>query len=131
MAADRANNETLNHQMKLFTKTVALLGLVLAFAGTASAQTTIRIAGSTAYRPSVVAAIMSVLDSGFTFNATGTNVYSAGAQTFVGQLNQGNPATDPSVVIQCFWTGSLAGVYDLSNQTAFPAGKFISATSAA
>jgi hypothetical protein len=103
--------------MKLSSKTVALLG-ALAFAGSASAQTVVHISGATTYRACVHQAICEILDSGFTFNCDNTNAYKAGAAVYVGKLNQGNPATDPSVVIKTYWTGSLAGVYDVSKPNA-------------
>lgn len=111
--------------MKLLSKTAALLGL-LALAGTASAQTVIHIAGATTYRPCVHQAIFKVLDPGFKFNCTGTNPYSAGALTAIGTLNT---TGHPAVVIQTYWTGSVAGVYDLANATSISA-QWVDQTSA-
>jgi hypothetical protein len=123
--ASRHQQKPYNSSMKLLSKTAALLGL-LALAGTASAQTVIHIAGATTYRAPVHQAIFKVLDPGFTFNCTGTNPYSAGALTAIGTLNV---AGHPAVVIQTYWTGSVAGVYDVCNATAI-ANQFVSQTSA-
>ncbi|EDY15844.1 hypothetical protein CfE428DRAFT_6634 [Chthoniobacter flavus Ellin428] len=107
--------------MKFMLKTAALLGVAMALAGTASAQTKIYISGATTYRACVHQAICEMLDSGFTFGCDNSNPYKQNEAIYIGKLNQGNPATDPQVIIKTYWTGSLAGVYDLSNQNVITA----------
>jgi hypothetical protein len=102
--------------MKLIFKTAALLGVALALAGTASAQTKIYISGATTYRACVHQAICESLDSGFTFGCDNANPYKQNEAIYIGKLNQGNPATDPQVIIKTYWTGALAGTYDLCAQ---------------
>ena len=95
-------------------KMAALIAAAMAFAGTASAQTKIYISGATTYRACVHQTICEILDSGFTFGCDNANGYKQNEAIYIGKLNLGNPATDPSVIIKTYWTGSLAGVYDLS-----------------
>lgn len=93
------------------TATAALLALALAGTG-ASAQTTIHIAGSTAFRASATAAIKHAIGTNLTYAYNGANVYKAGAAIFSGTL----VSTGAPVVIKTFWTGSAAGVVDLVSQ---------------
>jgi hypothetical protein len=108
--------------MKFVFKTAALLGMALGIAGNASATTytLLHISGATTYRAPVHQAICDSLDSGFTFafdaGSGGTNPYKQNAAIYVGQLNQGNPATDPYVIIKTYFTGSASGVLDLAQR---------------
>ncbi len=93
----------------------ALAGiLALALAGTASAQSTIRIIGATTYRAPVHAAIEAILSPGYAFADSGSSnsasqLGGASAAEFSGTLiSNGDP-----VVIKTFWTGSVAGVADV------------------
>jgi hypothetical protein len=91
--------------------------LVVGFAGAASAQTELYIAGSTAYRASVVKSIQDVLitstttvevawdDGGSTSNNT---AYKGSAVLISGSYN------GIATFVHCYWTGSLSGVYDLA-----------------
>ncbi|MEI9898586.1 MAG: hypothetical protein WDN28_33210 [Chthoniobacter sp.] len=97
--------------MKLLSKTAALLGLALAYAGSVSAATTIHISGATTYRACVHQAISHVLDAGFSFACDNANPYKQGAAIYSGTLNS---AGHPAVIIKTYWTGSLAGVYDVA-----------------
>jgi hypothetical protein len=100
--------------MKSIFKIAALFCAGLGLAATASAQTTtvLHIAGATTYRAPVHQAIFKYLDAGFKFQWSGSNPYSAGALTAVGTKGAGN-----TIVIQTYWTGSVAGVYDVCNHT--------------
>jgi hypothetical protein len=92
----------------------ALLGLALA--GTASAQSTLRIIGATAYRAPVHAAIEQILEPGYAFAvaSSGTSPSSIGganAAYFEGNLvSNGDP-----VVIKTYFTGAVSGVADLAS----------------
>jgi hypothetical protein len=101
--------------MKLLLKTAALLGVALALAGTASAQTTIRVVGATTFRAPVTQAIMDSLKPGFVwaYDQSASAPYKAGAAIFSGNLK----STNAAVIYKTFWTGSLAGVADLVNGT--------------
>ncbi len=95
--------------MKL--KTLMAAG-VLALAGaiTASAQTTIVITGSTAFRSQTHAAIQNLLNAGYTFKYTGTaGVSGANASVFVGTVPLAPAGSNP-FTIKCSWSGSAAGV---------------------
>jgi hypothetical protein len=106
--------------MKLL-KTLTL-GLLAAagLAGTASAQTIIHIAGSTAFRAPATAAMIDVLSAGGTktvyagysaSSASATAILGAGSAILAnGTLGSGGTAT---IVIETYWTGSLAGLVDL------------------
>ena len=88
---------------KLITTGLAALAL----AGSAFAQTSIHIAGATAFRTAALTAVQNVIT--VTASASSGSLTGGNAQTFVGTLNStGNPIT-----VQCCWTGSAAGVIDL------------------
>lgn len=99
--------------MKHLKSSAALL-LALAAAQAASAQTTIRVTGSTAFRSATVSSIQNLLAPGFDVAHSGgaatglAGASSAQYSTFVGTYS-GNP-----VVIQCSWTGSVEGVRDVA-----------------
>jgi len=89
---------------------------LMTIAGSAFGQAVIHIAGSTAFRPSASAGIMDIFIPGTVFCAydTSSTTYKAGEAIFYGEL-----ASLPGhhVYVKTFWTGSMAGVYDLSNKT--------------
>ncbi len=90
-------------------KSCAAVLLALAAAQAASAQTTIRVTGSTAFRSATISSIQSLLAPGYDVAYTGTSG-ATGAQyaTYVGTYS-GN-----AVVIQCAWTGSVEGIRDVA-----------------
>lgn len=104
-----------------------MAGLIaIAFAGTASAQTTIHIAGATTYRAAVNAAILGSSGSGGGILVTGSTTYAydnsstsgvwgASAVIIHGYLSNGGS----EVYIKEYWTGSAAGVFDVANSNAF------------
>jgi hypothetical protein len=92
-----------------------LTGLAVASlaASAASAATTIRITGSTAYRAAVVTAVEHLMSSGYhAAIKSSAPLYTAGDEmsatesVFVGNINGAN---NP-VTIQCAWAGSVGGV---------------------
>lgn len=100
------------------SKKILIAGaFALACASLASAQTTIRITGSTAFRSATISSITTLLNSGFDVAYTGsaTTPAASGAQyaTFVGTTNAAG-ISGQSVIIQCAWTGSVEGVRDVS-----------------
>ena len=94
-------------------KALALLALAAAFTGTAAAQTTIRITGSTAFRSSTLNACRNVLKPGFvyayaggTFSSTGQAIFSGTTKAFAGP-----PASPETVVIiKVSFSGSTGGL---------------------
>ena len=117
--------------MKLL-KSLTVGLLAVAAAGTASAQTatTIHIAGSTAFRAAATAAIIDYLSNtpspgttvhaGIVSNATSGSVnqsiLGAGASIMAnGNLPGGTATTGlATIVVETYWTGSLAGVVDVT-----------------
>lgn len=95
---------------------IAMVALMAAtLAGSAYGQTTIRIAGSTAFRAAAIAGVASLLQTGYTYayNGSGSPTLAgaagAGAAIFSGTTYDGN---NP-VVIKAFWTGSVSGCSDV------------------
>jgi hypothetical protein len=91
-----------------------------ALSGVASAQTIIHVAGSTAFRSGATAAIVDVLSTGgktVFAGYTGSSLLGAGASTLANGVlpttANPNPANAATVVVECYWTGSLAGLVDL------------------
>lgn len=91
-------------------------GAALAFVGMASAQTTVRITGSTAFRKATQIAILhlmgstdgSTLPSG-TYGYSGTGgLSSANASAFIGMIS------GQSVIVSCSWSGSAHGVQSVA-----------------
>lgn len=100
------------------SKKILMAGaFALACASLASAQTTIRISGATAFRSATISSITSLLNPGFDVAYTGSTSTPAasGAQyaTFVGTTNAAG-ISGQSVIIQCSWTGSVEGIRDVS-----------------
>lgn len=99
--------------MKLL-KTLTVGLLAAASVGTASAQTVLHIAGSTAFRSGATAAIIDYLNNGgktVYAGYSGSSLLGAGSAVIAdGTLGAGGTAT---TVIETYWTGSLAGVVDV------------------
>ncbi len=98
--------------MKMIKNTLVAL-LAVAFAGIASAQTTIRITGSTAFRAATVTAIQNILQPGYTYGYIGSSVTGANQSTFVGTTKTSNL----SVIVKCSWAGSVGGVQTIAQQS--------------
>jgi hypothetical protein len=117
----------MNKSLRIFSLAIAVAAL-LVNTGSAGSKTRpgdrspnavtasiIRIAGSTAFRTSTHKAIEDILNPGFQFvykNKGGTSEFKASAAIFSGTLKSNSAA----VIIKTFWTGSMAGVIDLSQQ---------------
>ena len=98
--------------MKMIKLTAAAL-FALAFAGVASAQTTVRITGSTAFRAATQTAIGNILNPGYTYAYIGSSLNGANQSTFVGTTKTGNI----SVIIKCSFAGSVGGVQTIAQQS--------------
>jgi hypothetical protein len=88
---------------------------LMTIAGSAFGQAVVHIAGSTAFRTSAHASIMDIFQPGQVWCAydSSSTTYKSGAAIFYGKLvSNGN-----FVYVKTFWTGSMAGTYDLSNKT--------------
>ena len=100
------------------SKTLLVGLMVVGFAGAASASvTTLCIAGSTAFRGSVIKAIQDSLAPGYTyaFDGTGTQTqFNAGQATYSGSIKTGLTGAGESIIVKTYWTGSVAGVCDVS-----------------
>lgn len=98
-------------------KYLSLLALAaIAFTGSASAQTTIRITGSTAFRGSTLNAIRNILQPGFTYAYSGTSFTGASQAIFTGttKATAGPPASAATpVVIKVSFSGSTGGIQNL------------------
>jgi hypothetical protein len=90
----------------------------------ASAQTVLRIVGSTAFRAPATAAIVAYIQA----NGVGGNCFGTAVNT--GSLNSNSSdlygasaglfedsTTSPTIVVKTYWTGSLAGVIDVVADT--------------
>lgn len=96
-----------------YIKSCAAALLALAAVQAASAQTTIRVTGSTAFRSATIAGIKSLLGSTYdevyqVSSSSTTGSTNSNYTTFVGTYS-GN-----SVIIQCAWTGSAEGIRDVA-----------------
>jgi len=104
-------------------KTLTLGLLAVALPSMASAQTVIHITGSTAFRAPTTCAIVTGLGGIGTCRAiwTGSSTFLKGTSSLLanGTIGSGGTAT---VIVECNWTGSLAGVVDVATQhaLAFP-----------
>ncbi len=87
--------------------------LALVFVGAASAQSTIRITGSTAFRAATVTAVQNILQPGYTYGYNGTSATGANQSIFVGTTKIGSLP----VVIKCSWGGSVGGVQTIAQQS--------------
>src|SRR5215469_1992210 len=90
---------------------------LITIAGSAFGQAVIHIEGSTAFRTSAHAAIMDIFTPGTVYCAydSSSTTYKSGAAIFYGQLN--SLGVGHNVYVKTFWTGSMAGTYDLANRT--------------
>jgi hypothetical protein len=117
--------------MKPLKKLSFGLAATALLSGSAFAQTIVHVVGSTAFRPGATAAIIDVLNGssvsnivqcGFVGTSTATVPLNAGEAIFAnGTLSGGatTPVGNPGVgtatiVVETYWTGSLAGVVDVS-----------------
>jgi hypothetical protein len=96
-----------------FIKTAATGLLAFALVSAASAQTVIRITGSTAFRNATELAIESSLNTGFTFGGVGSAAIGTNQMLFDGTLKSNSHA----VIILTSFTGSEGGVYNLTHTT--------------
>ena len=110
-------------------KKLFVAGLSLAAIAGASAQTTIRIIGSTAFRSATITGIQDILQPGYTYGYSGTTgVTKASQAVFSGTTKSSNSGAGIPVVIQCSWTGSVGGVQTLAQLTpAITTATFLSA----
>jgi len=100
-----------------------VLATFLAFAliGAASAQTVVRITGSTAYRAAVYQAIQNILAAGYQYGYTGTTLSKASQAIFTGTTATGGI----SVIIKTSFSGSVGGISTLAaNLTIGTGGSF-------
>jgi hypothetical protein len=113
--------------MKSF-KTFAAGLLALGLVGAASAQTVIRITGSTAYRNATEAAIEASLNSGYAYGVLGGgNPIGAADCIFSGTLT----SNSHQVIVICAFTGSEGGIYQVATSTNPGNAKYISSSEAA
>lgn len=96
--------------MKKYVSTVIAGVALLAIAGSASAQTVVRITGSTAYRKFAHLGIANSLQQPFTLGYSGTDPLAAGQAEFIGTTTNGIP-----VDIKCSWGGSVSGLIAVVN----------------
>jgi hypothetical protein len=102
--------------MKL--KRLAFFALATAvLTGGASAQTVIRITGSTAFRAASNAAIGNILQPGYTFGYTGSAFSGSNRTIFIGTTKA---PTNTSVIIKCQWSGATGGVKTIVQSVALP-----------
>ncbi len=92
-------------------KRFALFGLMAAVlsttAATVTAQTVIRITGSTAFRAATNASIGNILNAGYTYGYSGASFSGANQTIFTGTTKA---PTSTSVIIKCSWSGAVGGV---------------------
>ena len=98
-------------KMKSF-KILAMGTMALAVATLASAATTVKITGSTAFRKGTIQAILHTLKPGYTAAADGTDLTGITRLVISGTINNAN---SDAVIIQCAFAGSVGGVNVLDN----------------
>ena len=91
-------------------KTFIAGAFVLASLNLASAQTVLRITGSTAFRAATLTAIGHILNPGYTVGYAGSSITGAGQSVYSGTTIAGNIP----VVIKTSWSGSTGGLQTLS-----------------
>jgi hypothetical protein len=105
--------------MKLL-KIPAASVLALTLISAASAQTTIRITGSTAFRAAVYQSILNIMAPGFVYGYSGTTLSGSSQAIFTGNTTGGN-----NVIIKTSFSGSVGGISTLAkNLTIGPSGTF-------
>jgi len=92
-------------------KTTIAAGVLAVAAHTASAQTTIVLTGSSAYRGATVSAIKNLLGATYSVGYIGTDESKANAHIYKGTIG-GN-----AVIVKCSWSGSAAGVQTVAATT--------------
>lgn len=93
--------------------------LALGFVSAASAQTIVRLTGSTAFRAAAYKAIEDSLAAGYTYGYVGTTLNKAGVAIFKGNLKTGGN----SVIFKASFSGSVGGIATLvNNLTVGPGG---------
>jgi hypothetical protein len=106
--------------MKLL-KTILASCLAFALISAASAQTTIRITGSTAFRAAVYQAIQNILAPGYVYGYSGTTLSKASQAIFTGNTSVGSI----SVIIKTSFSGSVGGISTVAaDLTIGPGGTF-------
>ncbi len=93
-------------------RTLTAWSLALGLAAIASAQTDIYVCGSTAFRTAVVNSEITVLSNG---GAPGTAHIGGTVQSATVSAVQGTDSNGNAIVFHNHWTGSVAGVTDISN----------------
>jgi hypothetical protein len=102
------NNGTVDKMNPLKLITAGLLALlVIHFA---SAQTEIRLTGSTTFQPGTIDAIQHILQPGYVWGSTSGSGAGANQQVFVGTTKIANI----QVIIKTSWTDSVSGVQSLA-----------------
>jgi hypothetical protein len=105
--------------MKLL-KILAASVLALTLISAASAQTTFRITGSTAFRAAVYQSILNIMAPGFVYGYSGTSLSGSSQAIFTGNTTGGN-----NVIIKTSFSGSVGGISTLAkNLTIGPSGTF-------
>jgi hypothetical protein len=90
--------------------------LALSTASLAPAQTTtLHLTGSTAFRTAAQQAILDMLQPGYQVGFTGSSYLGAGAAIIEGTTKSNINGAPISVVIQTYWSGSLAGIQTVSS----------------
>lgn len=116
--AERLTLSSFN-QLKTIKLTLASL-LAIAFTNLASAQTTIHITGSTAFRAAVYQSIQNILAPGYVYGYSGTTLSKASQAIFTGNTTGG-----AAVIIKTSFSGSVGGISVLAdNLTVGPGGTF-------
>lgn len=93
------------------SKRIALFSLVAAaLTTTASAQTVIRITGSTAFRAATNQAIGNILNAGYSYGYAGATFSGANQAIFTGTTKA---PTNTSVIIKTSWSGAVGGTKTL------------------
>jgi hypothetical protein len=100
--------------MKMIKLLTASMLAMLAL-NVASAQTEIRLTGSTAFRKATVNSIQHVLTAGYVWGSTTGSGLGANQQVFVGTVGS------TQVIIKCSWSGSAGGIQSLAEN--IPAGQ--------
>src|ERR1700677_3279088 len=89
--------------------------LAVSTVGVAQGQTTLHITGSTAFRTATQTAILDMLNNP-TVAFTGSSYTGAGAAVIMGTTKSNVNGTNIPVVIQTYWSGSLAGIQAVSEE---------------
>ena len=104
----RVNPSSFN-TLKTIKITLAVL-VAIALTNLASAQTTIRITGSTAYRAAVLTSIQNLLAAGYVYGYSGSSFTGSSQAIFTGNLATGGNA----VIIKTSFSGSIGGISTLA-----------------